>query len=82
MNCGKRENNPLFFYFTAVMRSTTVIYLKWKLTGRIEIFSNLGKLYDRYSITDLDVSRHTLNRKDLYSGWESDMIEIKKFIVY
>ena len=56
------------------MRSTTVIYLKWKLTGRIEIFSNLGKVYNRYGVSDLGASRHTLNRKDLYNGWESDMI--------
>jgi hypothetical protein len=64
------------------MRSTTVIYLKWKLTGRVEIYSNLGKVYDRYSQDDLGVSRHTLNRKDLYNGWESEMIEIKKFSIY
>lgn len=64
------------------MRSTTVIYLKWKLTGRIEIFSNLGKVYDRYDVSDLGVSRHTLNRKDLYNGWESELIEIKKFTIY
>jgi hypothetical protein len=64
------------------MGGKTIIYLKWKLTGRIEIFSNLGKVYDQYSITDLGVSRHTLNRKDLYDGWESDMIEIKKFTIY
>jgi hypothetical protein len=64
------------------MRSNTIIYLRWKITGRIEIFTNLGKLYDRYSINDLGVSRHTLNRKSLYDGWESDMIEVKKFAVY
>ena len=80
MNYGKRENNSLFFLF--YMRSTTIIYLKWKLTGRVEIYSNLGKVYDRYSIDDLGVSRHTLNRKDLYNGWESEMIEIKKFSIY
>jgi hypothetical protein len=64
------------------MNSKTIIYLRWKITGRIEIFTNLGKLYDRYSIDDLGVSRHTLNRKNLYNGWVSDMIELKKFIVY
>ncbi len=64
------------------MRSNTIIYLRWKITDRIEIFTNLGKLYDRYSIDDLGVSRHTLNRKNLYDGWESDMIEVKKFTVF
>jgi hypothetical protein len=64
------------------MKSNTIIYLRWKITDRIEIFTNLGKLYDRYSIDDLGVSRHTLNRKNLYDGWESDMIEVKKFTVY
>jgi hypothetical protein len=64
------------------MGGKTIIYLKWKLTGRIEIFTNLGKLYNRYSVDDLCVSRHTLNRKNLYDGWESDMIELKKFTVY
>lgn len=64
------------------MNSDTIIYLRWKITDRIEIFTNLGKLYNRYSIDDLGVSRHTLNRKNLYDGWESDMIELKKFTVY
>jgi hypothetical protein len=64
------------------MKSNTIIYLRWKITDRIEIFTNLGKLYDRYSIGDIGVSRHTLNRKNLYDGWESDMIEVKKFKVY
>lgn len=64
------------------MANKTVIYLKWKITSRIEIFTNLGKLYDRYNQDDLGVSRHTLNRKDLYNGWESEMIEIKKFPIY
>jgi hypothetical protein len=59
--------------------SKTVIYIKWKITDRIEIFVNLGKLFKRYSSTDLGVSRWTLDRKDLYKGWQSDMIEIKKF---
>jgi len=80
VNCGKRENNSVFLYKD--MNSKTIIYLRWKITGRIEIFTNLGKLYDRYSIDDLGVSRHTLNRKNLYNGWVSDMIELKKFIVY
>lgn len=61
--------------------SKTVIYLKWKLTNRIEIFTNLGKLYSKYGISNLGVSRHTLNRKDLYSGWESEMIEIRKIFI-
>jgi hypothetical protein len=64
------------------MSAKTVIYLRWKLTGRIQIFSSLSKLYKTYENGELGVSIHTLNRKDLYNGWESDMIEIKKFTIY
>jgi hypothetical protein len=61
-----------------MVRSSTVIYLRWKITGRVEAFINLGKLYTSYSSNDLGVSRWTLDRKDLFDGWENDFIEIKK----
>lgn len=60
------------------MRSQTVIIVRWKLTERIEVFVNLGKLYARYSNVELDVSRWTLDRKDLFSGYENDTIFIMK----
>jgi len=63
------------------MRYKTVIYIKWKLTGRFELFINLGKLYKRYDEVSLGVSRHTLNKKDLFSGYHNDTIEIFKTIV-
>lgn len=63
------------------MRSSTVIYVRWKISERVEIFVNLGKLYSRYSSDEIGVSRYTLNRKDLYEGWESDMVEIRKIQV-
>ena len=61
-----------------MIRSTTVICVRWKLTGRIELFSNLGKLYCKYSDDQLAVSRHTLNKKNLYDGYQSEMIEVIK----
>ena len=50
------------------MRSSTLICIRWKLTGRIEIYNNLGKLYSTYSTNTLGVSRGTLDRKNLFEG--------------
>lgn len=63
------------------MRSETVIYLRWKISNRVEVFVNLGKLYTSYSSDDLGITRWTLDRKDLFSGWENDTVEIKKIYV-
>jgi hypothetical protein len=63
------------------MRYKTVVYVKWKLTGRFELFINLGKLYSSYDESELGVSRHTLNKKDLQSGYHNSTIEIFKCIV-
>lgn len=60
------------------MRSSTVICIRWKITGRIELFNNLGKLYSSYSDGILGVSRHTLNRKDLFEGFQNEFVEIYK----
>lgn len=61
-----------------MIRSETVIYLRWKLTGRIEHFVNLGKLYKYHTEEELGVSRHTLNKKDLFEGYHNDTIELLK----
>jgi len=61
-----------------MIRSETVICVRWKLTNRIEIFSNLGKLYWRYNDDQLGVSRWTLNKKNLYDGFESEVVQIVK----
>ncbi len=63
------------------MRYKTVIYIRWKLTGRFELFINLGKLYSSYSETELGVSRHTLNKKDLFSGYHNGTVEVFKCVV-
>ena len=63
------------------MRSQTVICIRWKLTGRIEIFVNLGKLFTTYSGNQLGVSRSTLDRKNLFDGYQNDTIEIFKSYV-
>ena len=63
------------------MRTHTVIYIKWKITNRIEIFVNLGKLFSIYSGTQLGVSRSTLNRKNLFEGYENDTIEVRKYYI-
>lgn len=60
------------------MRSSTLICIRWKLTGRIEIYNNLGKLYSTYSTNNLGVSRGSLDRKNLFEGYQSDTIEIYK----
>lgn len=63
------------------MRSKTVICIRWKLTGRIEVFVNLGKLYSRYNDSQLGVSRWTLNKKNLYDGYQNDIVDILKLKV-
>lgn len=70
-NYGKKKN----------MRYRTVIYVRWKLTGRFEIFINLGKLYSVHSEESLGVSRHTLNKKELFDGYHNETIEVFKCIV-
>jgi len=45
------------------------------------VFVNLGKLYAHYGNEQLGVSRWTLDRKDLYDGYESEYIEIRKVSV-
>ena len=35
------------------MRSQTVICIRWKLSGRIEVFVNLGKVFTKYNNSEL-----------------------------
>lgn len=63
------------------MRSQTVICIRWKLSGRIEIFVNLGKVFSNYSTIELGVSRGTLDRRNLFEGYENDVVEITKSYV-
>ncbi len=63
------------------MRSQTVICIRWKLSGRIEIFVNLGKVFSNYSTIELGVSRGTLDRRNLFEGYENEMIEMNKSYV-
>jgi hypothetical protein len=63
------------------MRSQTVIVVRWKLTEKIESFVNLGKLYFTYDASQLGVSRFTLDRKDLFDGYQNDAVEIIKCYV-
>ena len=61
------------------MRSKTIIYVRWKITNRIEHFVNLGKLFSIHCDGELGVSRGTLDRKNLYDGYQNDVVEIIKF---
>ena len=63
------------------MNSKTVICVVWKLTDRIEIFVNLGKLYSTYSSGILGVSRYTLDRKELSEGYENEIVKITKLYI-
>ena len=60
------------------MRGNTVICVRWKISGRIEHFVNLGKLFTYYTNYELAVNRSKLNRTDLFSGYENDTIELFK----
>ncbi len=77
----ERLNQSLFFIYKFNMRSQTVIIVRWKLTGKIESFVNLGKLYFTYDSQQLGVSRWTLDRKDLFDGYQNDAVEIIKSYV-
>lgn len=63
------------------MLNKTVICLVWKLSGRIEIFTTLSKLYKYYNTDTIGVSIHTLIRKNLFNGWENDMVKVIKIKV-
>ena len=78
VNYGKRDNLSSLFY---IMRNSTVIYIRWKLTGRIEVFVNLGKLYSNHTSEFLGVSRWALDRKNLFEGYENSIVEIKKVFI-
>ena len=60
------------------MTSNTIICVIWKLTGRIEHFVNLGKLYTHYGNDELGISRSSLNKKDLFEGYDTETIKILK----
>jgi hypothetical protein len=60
------------------MRNNYVICVYWKISGRLEVFSNLGKLYTKYNDSILGVSIWTLHRKNLSDGWENDVVKIQK----
>lgn len=63
------------------MRSETIICVVWKLTGRIEHFVNLGKLYTYYGNDELGISRSSLNKKNLFNGYDTETIKILKCYV-
>ncbi len=56
----------------------TALYIRWKATGRMELFVNLGKLYSQYDQEQLGVSRNTLSKKNLYSGYSNEYVDIFK----
>lgn len=56
----------------------TALYIRWKATGRMELFVNLGKLYSQYDQNQLGVSRNTLSKKDLYSGYSNEYVDVFK----
>jgi hypothetical protein len=64
------------------MRLKTIIYVRWIVSGRIEHFTNLGKLYSIHSEEELGVSRHTLNKKDLFDGYKNKTVEVRKFYLF
>lgn len=59
-------------------RTTTIVCVRWISTGSIEVFSNLGKLYEKYGDIQLGVSRFTLNKKNLFNGYQNKVVEIIK----
>ena len=54
------------------MRSSTLICIRWKLTGRIEIFNNLGKLYSEYSTNTPVKCKHTYHKGKSWLVYSTD----------
>ena len=63
---------------TKTIRTITVISLRWKADNSVEVFVNLGKLFKKYDAEKLGVSRYTLDRKNLFGGYENDLIALRK----
>lgn len=57
---------------------TNIIYLRWKFTERVEIFSSLSRVYKKYDNAIMGVAKSTLYKKDLFHGWKNGHLEIKK----
>lgn len=60
------------------MYSNTVILVRWKLTGRLECYVNLGKLFRHYVDGELGIKRNSLYKKDMYKGYQNKIVEIIK----
>lgn len=56
----------------------TIILVRWNITGKVRIFKNIISLY-KYHNEDLNVSRWTLYKKDLFEGYQNDVVQIKKY---
>lgn len=67
MNFGKK-----------IMRNRILICVYWKITGRLEVYTTMTKLYEKHEDTILGVSKWTLYRKNLFEGWENDVVKIQK----
>lgn len=63
------------------MRSKTIIVLRWVLSGRIEVFHNLGKLYLKYPDDMIGITRHGLSKKNLKNGYHNSTVEVYKLEV-
>ena len=63
------------------MYNKSIIHLKWKLSGRIDIFTTLSGLFKTYNADLIGISIHSLYRVDLYKGWENDTVIIRKIDV-
>lgn len=63
------------------MRGKTMLVVRWKITGRIMVFTNLGKLYSEFSSGILGIGRSSLHKKDLFEGYQNEIIEVYKFYI-
>lgn len=56
----------------------TVILVRWNITGKIRIFKSIASLY-KYHNEDLNVSKWTLYSRNLFEGYQNDIVYIKKY---
>ena len=77
----KKSPRGDFFVFNNIfnMIGDKVIMVFWKISGRIDMFHKLSRIYDVYPNNEVGTSIHSLYRKNLEEGYENDTVVIRKY---
>ena len=56
-----------------------VIYLKWRMVGRVEIFRSLQAMLRKYPNGELGISKYAIYKKNLEDGYYNSSVEIRRY---